>query len=149
MYKQSSLSFLFVTTLLISLIFCFTSSIHGKPEDKLPGVEELTTDNFETFIKQNKYVLVEFYAPWCGHCKAFAPTLGKLGKVISESKRTDIKLAKVDGDKYEDLSNLVNLEGFPTLYFFKDGNTKAPIPYESGMSAKDVLDFLYKQTTAK
>jgi len=75
--------------------------------------------------------------------------LAKIGKVVSESKRTDIKIAKVDGDKYEQLANKVNLDGFPTIYLFKDGNVKSPVVHDGGMTAKSVLDFILEETKKK
>ncbi|KAF0981786.1 hypothetical protein FDP41_012443 [Naegleria fowleri] len=143
---KSTTTTLIVFCLFVCSILFAPFILGGKPEDVMTGVTELTDQNFDTFIKSNKYVLVEFYAPWCGHCQAFSTSLAKLGKVVSESKRSDIKIAKVDGDKYESLSNRLNLEGFPTIYLFKDGNLKNPISHDGPMTAKGVLDFIYENS---
>jgi protein disulfide-isomerase-like protein len=113
------------------------------PEDSVEGIIDLTDATFDK-EKEGKNFLVEFYAPWCGHCKNFAPTYQKLAKIVAGSDRAgDVVFAKVDGDKYGDLANEHNIEGFPTLLLFKSGAKKG-VEYTGPLSAKGLLDFLHK-----
>merc|ERR1712130_499681 len=110
-----------VIVLIIVVATLFTLSYvesTTQPEDNLEGVVELTNENIEEFIKSNN-VLVEFYAPWCSHCKNFAPIYQELGMLVSNSKRaTDVKIAKVDASKYSDLVPKFKIQGFPSLKLF-------------------------------
>lgn len=73
--------------------------------------------NFSEFLERNPYVMVEFYAPWCGHCKALAP---EYAAAATELKGEAV-LAKVDGMEESGLMDTYEVQGFPTLYFFADG----------------------------
>ncbi|XP_077870595.1 protein disulfide-isomerase 2-like [Saccoglossus kowalevskii] len=83
----------------------------------------LTTDNFQEVIDGNDYVLVEFYAPWCGHCKALAPEYSKAAKQLKDDG-SDIKLGKVDATIESDLADIFGIRSYPTLKFFKKGNVR-------------------------
>ncbi|KAE8681945.1 putative protein disulfide-isomerase A6 [Hibiscus syriacus] len=85
------------------------------------SVVVLNTDNFdEVVLDETKDVLIEFYAPWCGHCKKLAPTYEKVATAFKREE--DVIIANLDADKYGDLAEKYGVSGFPTLKFFPKGN---------------------------
>lgn len=98
--------------------------------------------NFDEVVTNSgRDALVEFYAPWCGHCKKLAPTYDDLGdKMASE----DVDIIKMDGSA-NDVPPPFNVRGFPTLYW--KPKTGTPIPYEGGRELEDFIKYISKHAT--
>jgi len=75
----------------------------------------LTKANFEDIVTTNDMVLVDFWAPWCGPCKGFAPVF----EAASE-KHGDVVFAKVNTDEEQELAGSFNIRSIPTLMFFRE-----------------------------
>jgi len=93
-------------------------------------------------LDSTKDVLVEFYAPWCGHCKALAPKLENFAKAIKGYK--SFVIAKVDATANEIPG--VEIEGYPTLKFYPAKN-KTPVDYDGGRDEAGLLEFFRNQDT--
>ncbi|NP_001011281.1 protein disulfide-isomerase A2 precursor [Xenopus tropicalis] len=88
----------------------------------------LNKKNFDKALETYKYLLVEFYAPWCGHCQELAPKYAKAAEILKD-KSEEVRLAKVDATVESELSMEFNVNGYPTLKFFKGGNRTGHIDY--------------------
>lgn len=104
------------------------------------SVVVLSSDNFnEVVLDETKDVLVEFYAPWCGHCKALAPTYEKVAAAFKLDE--EVVIANVDADKYKELAEKYDVSGYPTLKFFPKNN-KAGEDYGGGRDLDDFVAFI-------
>ncbi|CAD7969888.1 unnamed protein product [Amoebophrya sp. A120] len=83
-------------------------------------VVALTEATFQDFVKKNERVVVEFYAPWCGHCKQLAPEYEKAAKGL-KAKKAKTKLAKVDATVESKLAESHSVSGYPTLVYYVNG----------------------------
>ncbi|KAL4281114.1 hypothetical protein GQ457_03G043960 [Hibiscus cannabinus] len=100
----------------------------------------LTGGNFSDFIGKNKYVVVEFYAPWCGHSQALAP---EYAAAATELKGEGVVLAKVDATEEDELAQKYDLQGFPTVYLFVEGEHK---PYTAARNKEAIVTWIRKNT---
>merc|ERR1711899_61907 len=82
------------------------------------GVTVLNRDTFAHYVQPLDLIMVEFYAPWCGHCKKLEPHYKQASETL---KKDGIHLAKVDASKEAELAKEHMVQGFPTLTVFKKG----------------------------
>jgi protein disulfide-isomerase A1 len=117
---------------------------HSEEEFKEPEVDEkdvvvLKERNFTTVIENNKFVMVEFYAPWCGHCQALAP---EYAAAATELKNDGVVLAKVDASQETELAHEYDVQGYPSVFFFIDGVHK---PYNGQRTKDGIVTWIKKK----
>ena len=99
------------------------------------AVKELTSADFEQAVKGNEIALFDFFATWCGPCKAFSPIFDKVA-----DENPDIFFGKIDIDKNQNLANQANVQAVPTLMIVKEGHI---IYQEAGaLRAPDLDDII-------
>jgi len=114
------------------------------PESNDAPVKIVVGKNFDDIVKDSsKHVLLEFYAPWCGHCKTLAPVWEELGLQYQSS--SDVVIAKIDATA-NDVSPSLGIKGFPTIKLFTKGDKATPIDYEGNRSKEDLISFISKHT---
>jgi protein disulfide-isomerase A1 len=124
-------------TLFVSFSVCADVDVE---EDQ--NVLVLTDDNFDAVIAQHTHILVEFYAPWCGHCKTLAPEYAAAAIKLYE-EGSPLKLAKVDATIHTKLAQRFQIEGFPTLRFFVSGK---PSEYTGGRTRDEILKWVMRKS---
>merc|ERR1712048_683127 len=111
--------------------------------EKEDGVLVLTNDNFADAVAEFDYVLAEFYAPWCGHCKSLAPEYAKAAQKLADQE--NIALAKIDATVESDLAKKYGVRGYPTLKWFKKDPENA-MEYGGGRKEPEIVSWINKKT---
>ncbi|KIX08267.1 protein disulfide-isomerase domain [Rhinocladiella mackenziei CBS 650.93] len=112
-------------------------------------VVNLIPSNFDKVVFQsNKPALVEFFAPWCGHCKNLAPIYEELATVFAASG-DKVTIANVDADKHKDLGKRFGVQGFPTLKWFDGTPGAEPQEYSGGRDLESLTNFIVEKTGFK
>lgn len=115
------------------------------PESNDEPVKVVVGDTFKDIVlDETKDVLIELYAPWCGHCKNLEPKYTELGEKMKNVK--DIVIAKMDATANGAPPNY-SAGGFPTIYWAPMGRKDSPKKYEGGREVSDFIDFLKREST--
>ncbi|KAK7067363.1 Protein disulfide-isomerase A6 [Halocaridina rubra] len=114
------------------------SSGSGSPDD----VIELTDSNFEKLVlKSDDLWLVEFFAPWCGHCKNLAPHWQKAATEL----KGKVKLGALDATVHQVVASRYGVQGYPTIKFFNKGDVE---DYDGGRTASDIVTWANDKAAA-
>ncbi|KAK1288391.1 Protein disulfide-isomerase [Acorus calamus] len=133
------------------LLFLALSSISSfavaddAAEVPVEHVLTLEASNFDDALAKHPFIVVEFYAPWCGHCKNLAPEYEKAASALS-THDPPVVLAKVDAndDVNKELATKYEVRGFPTLKIFRNGG-KSIQDYKGPRDADGIVEYLKKQ----
>lgn len=112
------------------------------------AVIDLIPENFDSVVlKSGKPALVEFFAPWCGHCKTLAPVYEELAQKFAFAQ-DKLTIGKVNADEHRSLGSKYGIQGFPTLKWF-DGKSNKPEEYNGGRDLESLSDFVSKKMGLK
>ncbi|MBN3277832.1 PDIA6 isomerase, partial [Polyodon spathula] len=101
-------------------------------------VVDLTDGDFDKKVLNSDDIwLVEFYAPWCGHCKNLEPVWAAAATEVKEQTKGKVKLGAVDATVHQMLASRYGIQGFPTIKVFRKG--EQPEDYEGGRSKADIV----------
>ena len=101
------------------------------------SVVELSDASFDAFLKDTDLAIVEFYAPWCGHCKAMKDDFISAADDLEDGP---VRLAAVDATQHERLAQQFGVQGYPTIKVFRNGNP-TPSDYPAGRTAGDFVNY--------
>ncbi|KAH9691223.1 protein disulfide isomerase-like 1-1 [Citrus sinensis] len=109
------------------------------PEENNEPVKVVVADSLQDMVfNSGKNVLLEFYAPWCGHCKKLAPILDEVA--VSYQNDADVVIAKFDATANDIPGDTFEVQGYPTV-FFRSASGKT-VPYEGDRTKEDIVDFI-------
>uniref|UniRef100_A0A915PKR5 Protein disulfide-isomerase n=1 Tax=Setaria digitata TaxID=48799 RepID=A0A915PKR5_9BILA len=115
------------------------------PKDDKGPVKIVTALNFaQVVFDETKDVLVEFYAPWCGHCKAFEPKYMELASKLKKEE-PNLLFVKIDATA-NDVPKNYDVKGFPTIYFAPAGKKEEPVKYDGNRDLNDLISFMKKHS---
>jgi len=115
------------------------------PSSNDEPVKVVVAKTFDSIVNDpTKDVLVEFYAPWCGHCKSLAPKYDELAEKLKNE--AEIVIAKMDATA-NDVPQPYEVRGFPTIFFSPKGSKSNPKKYEGAREVDDFIKYLAREST--
>ncbi|NWU92350.1 PDIA2 isomerase, partial [Upupa epops] len=117
------------------------------PSDELKeedSVLVLHEHNFARALSQHQLLLVEFYAPWCGHCQRLAPAYAEAATTL-RNESSLARLAKVDATAQTALANEFSITSYPTLKLFRNGNRTHPLTYTGRMDTEGIVRWMRRR----
>jgi len=108
-----------------------------------PVTTVVSTTFLELVNDPSKNVLIEFYAPWCGHCKKLAPIFEELGEKFQGEE--SVRIAKFDATA-NDVPIPLEIKGYPTLYLFPAGDKDHPVEYQGPRELENLYEFVRTQS---
>jgi len=113
----------------------------GEQDNEGKANKVLTARNFESLVDGSKDAFVEFYAPWCGHCKSLAPQWEAMAEQLQEGgNEENIVVGKFDATA-NDVPEQFEVQGFPTIYWVPKGQLNSPVKYQGGRSTEDLVKY--------
>ncbi|KAK9497832.1 hypothetical protein O3M35_003748 [Rhynocoris fuscipes] len=114
------------------------------PESNDKPVKVAVAKNFDEVVTNNGVdTFIEFYAPWCGHCKKLAPIWDELGEKMANE---DVEIVKMDATS-NDVPSLYDVRGFPSLYWVPKNNKDNPQSYTGGRDLNDFIKYIAKHAS--
>ncbi|XP_009351078.2 protein disulfide-isomerase [Pyrus x bretschneideri] len=128
------------------LLAVFSTAIRAEEAESKEYVLPLDSSNFADTVGKHDFIVVEFYAPWCGHCKKLAPEYEKAASILSKNDPPVI-LAKVDANEEANkgLASDYEVKGFPTIKILRNGG-KTIQEYKGPREAEGIVEYLKKQS---
>jgi len=131
-----------VTLFVLAFTVLFACAFANVAQEE--GVYVLTNDNFDSWLADQEFALIEFYAPWCGHCKNLAPHYADAAQQLAAAS-SPVKLAKVDATEHPELGQKFEVSGYPTLFWFAKDQGYAPTPYNGPREAAGIVQWTVQQ----
>lgn len=137
--KTSAGRFMLSTFAALAAVGMVFAATEDAEDSSKSDVKVLNTDNFKEWTDAQDLALIEFYAPWCGHCKSLAPEYEKAATTLKDE---NISLAKIDCTEEQALCENMEVPGFPTLKVFKDGEFAT---YNGTRKEDGIIRYMRKQ----
>ncbi|NWZ45630.1 PDIA2 isomerase, partial [Brachypodius atriceps] len=112
-----------------------------KEEDDVLVLHE---HNFARALREHQLLLVEFYAPWCGHCQRLAPSFAQAAAEL-RNESSPARLGKVDATAQTALATEFGITSYPTLKLFRDGNRTHPLAYTGPMDSQGIVRWMQRR----
>ena len=123
------------------LFLALIVALYALPYEADSPVRSLTATDFDEFISANQYAMMEFYAPWCGHCKKLAPHYEEAAG--TEGVAAGFGAVDCTNEDAKSLCERFGVRGYPTVKFFRNG---VPTDFTGGRTTEGLLSYIEKMT---